>query len=263
VGRIDAALVCGGKYHDFDYARLQLLSLLADDESVRTKVFQDFEDAEVLGDSSFLVSYTCDVRPSPGAQSALRQWVEAGGRWFALHATNSFFDPPPRLGEGVFRTPDACPEMSDVLGSRFLSHPAIEPYRVTVSPGAEDDPLVRGIEPFDADDELYLSVFTAAVVPLLETRWTGTTQGFAEADWPVDEPRPVLYRRPLGDGEVLYLTLGHCRSTWDMTHPPFNGMRYPRIERGSWELDEFHVLLHRGIEWAKAATPPAERGTAA
>jgi type 1 glutamine amidotransferase len=135
----------------------------------------------------------------------------------------------------------------------------VAPYRVTVSPGAERDPMVAGIERFDANDEQYISVFTADVVALLETRWAGTTQGFAEAEWPVDEPRLVLYRRPLGAGEVLYLTLGHCRSTWDMAAPPFNGMRWPRIERGSWELDELHVLLHRGIEWAKAAIPPSDR----
>ena len=51
-GRIDAALVCGGVYHDFDFARLQLLSLLADDEAVRTKVFQDYEDLGALTSSS-------------------------------------------------------------------------------------------------------------------------------------------------------------------------------------------------------------------
>jgi len=28
-GRIDAVVICGGKYHDFDYARLELLALLA------------------------------------------------------------------------------------------------------------------------------------------------------------------------------------------------------------------------------------------
>jgi uncharacterized protein len=252
-GRIDAVLVCGGDYHDFDYARLRLLTLLADDERVRTTVHQDYEDVEALGSATFLLSYTCNVRPSIPAQQALRRWVQAGGRWFALHATNSFFDPPANLGQGVFRTPDACPDLTDVLGSRFCAHPAIEPYRVTVSPGAEADAMVAGIQPFETTDELYLSVLSAGVVPLLETRWTGSVVGFAEADWPDDEPRLVLYRRPLGAGEVLYLTLGHCRSTWDMTAPPFNGRRYPAIERGSWELDEYLLLLRRGIDWAKAA----------
>jgi type 1 glutamine amidotransferase len=59
-----------------------------------------------------------------------------------------------------------------------------------------------------------------------------------------------MYRRPLGEGAVLYLTLGHCRGHWDMIAPPFNGRYWPVIERGSWELDEFHELLRRGIAWA-------------
>ena len=37
-GRIDAYLVCGGAWHDFDFARLELLKLLAEDERIRVKV---------------------------------------------------------------------------------------------------------------------------------------------------------------------------------------------------------------------------------
>jgi hypothetical protein len=203
------------------------------------------------------VTYTCDVRPSDEEQAALREWVVAGGRWFALHATNSALDPPEALGKGPFTAPRCFPTFAETLGSQFLAHPAIEPYRVTVSPGAEHDPMVEGIEPFEATDELYLSALHPDIVPLLETRWSGTVRGFADADWPDDEPRPVLYRRSLGSGEVLYFTLGHCRSTWDMIDPPFNGMRWPVLERGSWELGEFHELLRRGIAWAKA---PAREG---
>ena len=47
-----------------------------------------------------------------------------------------------------------------------------------------------------------------------------------------------MYRRPLGRGEVLYFTLGHCRSRYDMD-PPFTGMEWPTTDRGSWELSEF------------------------
>ena len=145
------------------------------------------------------------------------------------------------------------------LGSQFLSHPPIEPYTVRRSPGAEHDPLVAGIESFEACDELYLMEHHGAIEPLLETRWTGTTRGFADADWPDDDPRLVLYRRRLGDGEVVYFTLGHCRSHWDMIHPPHNGARWPTVDRGSWEVPEFIEILRRAVEWAKGATPVANR----
>lgn len=254
-GRVDVYLVCGGKYHDFDFARLELLKLLAGHERVRVKVAQDFHDVAAITASAALVTYTCDVRPSEAEVAALRDWVEGGGRWFSLHATNSFFNPPAEFGAGVFETPRAVPAFFDTLGSQFLSHPAVAPYPVWVSPGAEGDPLIQGIEPFTAaaNDELYLCRYEDGLVPLLETRWTGTTRGFATAEWPHDEPRLVMYRRPLGAGEVLYLTLGHCRSRFDMVDPPFNGTEWPTTDRGSWELDEFRELLRRGLAWATAA----------
>lgn len=254
-GRVDVYLACGGKYHDFDFARLELLKLLAAHERVRVKVGQDFRDVEAIKASTALVTYTCDVRPTEAEAAALRDWVIGGGRWFSLHATNSFFDPPAEPGAGAFETPRSVPAFFETLGSQFLSHPALAPYPVTPSPGAEGDPLVRGIEPFatPASDELYLCRYEDGLVPLLETRWTGTTRGFATAEWPDDEPRLVMYRRPLGEGEVLYLTLGHCRSRFDMVDPPFNGKEWPTTDRGSWELDEFHELLRRGLAWATAA----------
>ena len=250
-GRIDAYLVCGGKFHDFDFARLELLKLLSEDEHVRVKVAQDYRDLDAITRSDFLLTYTCDLRPTDEQQRAIRAWVEGGGRWYALHGTNCALDPPPALGQGEFSAPRVFPLWVDTLGSQFISHPPIAPYTVTVRPGAEDDPLVAGVEPFDSTDELYLCVLHGELEVLLETRWSGTTRGFAEAEWPDDEPRPVLYRRPLGDGEVLYFTLGHCRSHFDMIDPPFNGMYYPVIERGSWELVEFYELLRRGLTWAK------------
>ena len=58
---INAYLVCGGRWHDFDFARLQLLKLLGEHESVRTGVAEDFRDLEALEASDFLVTYTCDL----------------------------------------------------------------------------------------------------------------------------------------------------------------------------------------------------------
>ncbi len=248
-GRIDAYLVCGGIWHDIDFARLELLKLLAEDEHIRVKVAHDYEDSEAIAASRFLVSYTCDVRPTERAQQALRDWVEGGGRWFALHGTNSAIDPRDAT-TNTFSTPRVMPTFVDTLGSQFLSHPPIEPYTVTVSPGAEADPLVAGIGAFDAPDELYLCEYHGSVDPLLETHWTGTTRGFAQGDWPADEARLVMYRRMLGAGGVLYLTLGHCRGHYDMVDHHSNGTFWPSVDRGSWEVPAFYELLRRGLAWA-------------
>ena len=68
--RIDAYLVCGGWWHDFDFVRFELLKLLAEDDHVRVKVAQDFADIEAIAATDFLVSYTCDVRPTEAEAQA-------------------------------------------------------------------------------------------------------------------------------------------------------------------------------------------------
>ena len=89
---VDVYLVAAGKYHDIDFARLELLKLLAQHEQIRVTAVSDYENVEEIEKCSFMVSYTCDVRPSEQAQASIRKWVEDGGRWMALHGTNSALD---------------------------------------------------------------------------------------------------------------------------------------------------------------------------
>lgn len=242
MGRINAYLVAGGKWHDFDFARLELLKLLAEDEDVRVRVGADFADIEAISSADLLVTYTCDVRPALDQQRALHNWVAQGHRWLALHGTNSALDFTPA---GV-ASPRAFPLFAETLGSQFISHPPIAPYRVTVSDPS--NPLVSGIVPFETDDELYLSEMHGDYHILLETRWTGEAQGFVESAWLIDEPRPVAYLHPVGAGEVYYITLGHCRGKYDM-QPRIDV--YPHVERGSWTQPAYYELLRRGLIWAK------------
>ena len=68
--RKDVYLVCGGKYHDFDFARLELLKLLAEHDVVRVKVANDYSDVEAMCQadlnvftmfmySDFIITYYC------------------------------------------------------------------------------------------------------------------------------------------------------------------------------------------------------------
>ncbi len=237
---IQVHLVCGGRFHDFDYARLQLLGLLGEDERLRTTVAGDYRDLDVLQNAECLLTYTCDVRPSPEEQDAIRDWVDAGGHWFALHGTNSALEFTP---DGV-DAPRVIPVLAATLGSQFVAHPPIAPYRVEVT--EPEHPLVAGIDPFDTSDELYLSEFHGEVRTLLHTRFTGEARGFVESSWPNDVARPVMYLHPFGRGEVLYLTLGHCRGHYDMR--PVRDW-WPTVDRGSWESDTYWTLLRRGIRW--------------
>jgi type 1 glutamine amidotransferase len=241
---IRAYLVANARYHDTDFARLELLKLLAEDADVRTRVADSFSDTGAIGEADFLVTYTCDLRPSDAEERALRDFVASGRRWVALHGTNAMLE---FNAEGAY-----CPRIHDTfmqtLGSRFVSHPPIQPYTVTVSD--PDHPLVAGIEPFEATDELYLCEYYGEVKPLLETRYTGTFRGYVENEWPTDEPRLVAYTHPVGEGEVLYITLGHCCGKYDMR--PIQDVA--EVVRGSWENPVYRELLRRALIWARKSS---------
>jgi len=260
---VNGYLVCGGLYHDMDYARLELLKLLGEQEHIRVRVAEDYRDCAAIAAADFLVTYTCDVIPGPASQNALRDFLSAGRRWLALHGTNSVL----RFLKGSgWDAPRIEPGFMAMLGSQFLAHPPIKPYRVEVSDASH--PLVAGIESFEVDDELYLCEYHGTHHALLHTHYRGEAPGFVARYWPgagtsaagaapAESPSDrqlVLYLHPHAGGEVLYCTLGHCRGKYDMR--PMMA-EYPMVERGSWKLPVYHELLRRGIRWASSL--PGER----
>lgn len=241
--RIDVVLVCGGRWHDFDFARAELLKLLLEHPCLRVRVFEDYENIAAIGAARLLLSYTCDVLPTPAAQQVLKSWLDGGGRWFALHGTNSVIRflsmKPLRIA-----TPREAPLFMGMLGSQFLGHPPIGPFRVEVSDTTHE--LTRGLDPFETTDELYLQEYHGAPHALLHTHFDGATPEFERTDWHADPRHLVWYLNRHGQGEVMYLTLGHCRGRYDMA--PLMKL-YPRVERCSWELPIYYELLRRGIRW--------------
>lgn len=247
--RLEVHLIAGGMAHDFDFARLELLKILGEDERVRTRVSSSWEEFEGEG-NSLLVSYTCNIAPTDHTAEKLRKFIEGGGKWIALHATNSLLE---WTEDGVVCAPAKGPFLG-LIGSAFQGHPPLGKY--TVENAAPDHPLVENIENFDVVDELYLSEFSAPVEVLLSARFVGTAPGFAREDW-VEADHPVMYIRKLGDGEILYLTLGHARGHYDAPHrTPY----FPEIERGAWQTTEMYELIRRSVSWG--LMPQKERNDA-
>lgn len=257
--RINAVLICGGVWHDMDFARLELLKLLAEDERVRVRVFEDYSNVEAIRGADFLITYTCNVTPSLEAQEALREFVKSGKRWYALHGTNAIlrFLSPEGSGYGqlLVDAPRWAPHLMETLGSQFIAHPPIAPFTVHVT--KPDHPLVAGVEPFDTDDELYLMETHGDLDVLLHCEFAGEATGFVEKDWK-HAHHPVFYIHKIGAGEVLYFTLGHCRGHYDM---PGIADYYPVVERCAWNLPVFYDLLRRGITYVKK--PALEAAAAA
>ncbi|MPQ96535.1 ThuA domain-containing protein [Modestobacter sp. I12A-02628] len=257
-GRVDVVLVCGGRWHDVDHARLRLLEALARHPHARTRVFEDYATGSAAGGDALaradlLVTYACDLRPDPHQQRRLADWVAAGGRWLALHGTNAAIDPPPDGGPRVFGTPRVLGPVAEVLGSQFLGHPPIAPYRVEVT--RPEHPLVAGIAPFEVGDELYVSELHPPLEVLLHARFTGSCRGFQEGRVDDDEPRPVLYLKRTGAGTVCYLTLGHTRGRFDVQDLGVDDTG--REDRGSWLVPAFTTVLERCLEWGVTGAFPA------
>jgi type 1 glutamine amidotransferase len=233
-------LIASGKFHDIDFARLELLTLLAEHAEIRTSVSADYADVDSLAMADLLITYTCDVIPDAAQTDALRRWLEAGGRWLALHGTNAalrFAD------DGKVDCPDDNPDFTALAGSRFGGHPPIAPFKVSVT--RSDHPMTAGLRDFRIEDELYLIHRTAVLDVLLHTSFTGTCPEFREESW--DDPQvPVLYEHCIGQGQILYLTLGHCRGHYDLQPV---ASYWPHPQRCAWNYPVFYELLRRGIRW--------------
>jgi type 1 glutamine amidotransferase len=232
-----ANLVCGSPWrnHDFDFARLRLGQAIYDLDGIRVDCHQDYEDSGGIANGDLLVSYTSQVPVTDRASTNLRRWLEKGGRWFALHASNSVAGNVP---------------MSRILGSRFITHPKYATFRVQVT--APQDPLLDGIGDFDVPDELYcIENVTNDYEVLLHTRWGG--EGFGGISFE-EQDHPMLYKRKVGDqgGGILYLALGHANRPFDK---PFPHLPDQPDYRGPWDMDLFKTLVNRGIEWAAHRRP--------
>jgi uncharacterized protein len=246
---IEAVFVCGGDFHDFDFARLEILKLLGEHPEVRVKVACDYGDVASIAGAAILISYTCSLMPTDDQiEQGLKPFFAKGGRWFALHATNSITkwvsgpNEPPRVA-----TPAIPDTLFQMLGSQFKAHPPLIPFEVTVCPEAH--PYAEGIAGFTVEDEeLYLSDYAPGNAPILETSFRGKVPHFEDGDWERDVRHLVAYHRTHDAGETLYYTLGHARGHWD-----FRPMMdyYPKIERGAWAHEAHYTLLRRGIAWAK------------
>jgi len=244
--RIDVMLICNAKYHDTNFARLELLKLLAEHEDVWVRVAENYDNTRAITSSKLLITYTCDLCPTREQQQALHDYLQAGGRWFALHGTNALVE----FVDGKADTPNHAPQLMETLGSRFVAHPAIQSFEVRVT--AEEHSLTTGLENFEIEDEPYYCEFLGVNKVLLEASYNTPSIGYVREEYGTDrDSQPQMYLHRVGEGEVLYLTLGHCTGKYDMQ--PI--MPIAPVTRCAWNYPIFYELLRRGIRWGIGNEP--------
>lgn len=250
--------------HDHDFARLRLLSLLAE-RQVPASVANDFADLERwLAVSRLLISYVAGPYPNAEQCALLRSWLEAGGHWLALHGTSG--GRAERV-EGLTQRRTVRTEHHDLLGCMFLTHPPACRFRVDVNDGHH--PLTKGLDvAFEVEDEPYfIELRDRASTKILLTADFGSA-----GDWPVvkqlygadtsvqsdGRTRVLGYTREMGTGAITYLALGHCHNPYSRTGRPAGaGSASPATFKGPWEQRPFMTLLGNAIDWA--AAPPARQ----
>jgi hypothetical protein len=245
-----------------DYARLRLLQLLQEHPQVLTTVASDFTDvAKWLPGSRLLITYVAGPYPTDEQHQCIRQWLEEGGRWLALHGTSGGKAAP--VGED--RRVRKMVKLSHhaTLGGFFLNHPPLRKFRVDVTD--RHHVLTKDLPPsFDVMDELYLievqEPATCHVLLTTELAKDPSPPGFGfvyDKDTsllPDGKTRVLGYVRDVGKGGVAYIALGHCHSTTSNVQPFVDASvnlsgATPIPFRGAWETEAFERLLRNGIVW--------------
>lgn len=145
---------------------------------------------------------------------------------------------------GKADTPDDAPDLMRMLGSRFVAHPDVKVFEVKVSD--PNHPIVAGLGDFEIEDEPYYCEHFGDNHALLEASYNNLSHGYVQSEFGTDQDsHPPMYLHPYGKGEVLYLTLGHCRGKYDLR--PL--MNIAPVERCAWNYPVFYDLLRRGIAW--------------
>ena len=84
---------------------------------------------------------------------------------------------------------------------------------------------------------------------LLHARWGGT--GVLNITVPEGD-QPLMYRRRVGKGGVLYLALGHSNRRLGAPTP---GRPSVPDRHDSWDMPVYKDLIRRGLEWAAGRRP--------
>jgi type 1 glutamine amidotransferase len=185
-------LVFGGEenpYHDFSIQGPWLAGLAAE-AGYETEVTTDpaaFEHARIAPFDAIAILASAGSL-APEHEEALLSAV-IGTPWGDTGA------PKGLLGiHGATVVTSASGAYQRMLGARFLAHPPLGPFSVTVE--APDHPVTRGVGEFSTSDELYLMETLAPFDVLLSAEFDGFR-------------RPLAWVRPYGLGRVCYCALGH------------------------------------------------------
>jgi uncharacterized protein len=251
--------------HDHDYARLRILQALYD-AGIPASVDNDYGNTPAwLTRSRLLITYTAGPHADDNTAAAIRRWVEEGGRWLGLHGSSG--GRAARVSESDPRRKMVKLDHHDVLGGFFLSHPPVRRFNAEVVDDA--GVLTKDLpQSFEVIDEPYMiEVLHPETTKVFLTSPLGPDPlpgkfGFVydkdTALMPDGKTRALGFTRPVGQGGVTYIALGHCHTPTTNSQPFVDKNvdpegKTPGTLRQTWETVGFTRLLHNAIEWGMGA----------
>ena len=132
-------LICNAKYHDSDFARVELLKLLYEHDDISVTVSDNYDNFENHIGKNLVITYTCDLKPEDKEVKHIKDYLTSGGNWFALHGTNAIV----AFDGAKADTPNVSPEFMKLLGSRFIAHPANMDFLVRIKD--KEHQLTKGL----------------------------------------------------------------------------------------------------------------------
>ena len=249
--------------HDMDYARLRILQMLGEDDSIHTTVGGDYTDIDkwLQPDVSLLITYVAGPFAGEQEDEILKDWIDRGGKWLSLHGSSGGQARKQESGNRKMIKHNH----HRTMGGFFINHPPIKKFTVDV---ADTNHVLTQKLPasFDVVDEPYMIelqqpdetniVLTAALGPDDSPPGFGFEYESDTALQPDGVTRVITYEKKLGDGAVTYISLGHCHTP--LTNQP--GYYHPNVAesgvdtsslRETWKTDAFPQLLQNGIEWGR------------
>ncbi len=199
-GLIRNLIVSGGVAHPYEQTSAMLADILAAEKFVSV-ISEDLSELERQDCVEYglltlnCVKCTCSQNPewhakwhfelSESARRGVLKMLDRGAGLLAVHAAVISFDD--------------WPDYARIIGASWnwgdSGHPPIQNHLVRVRTDAH--PVVRGIEDFEIQDELYCRLDVAADVnPLAYVEWEGRKE-------------PVVWTRSFGTARVCYIALGH------------------------------------------------------
>ena len=234
-------LVAAGDYHDIDFARLEVLKLLGENEKIRVSVAQNYRDLDAIDRADYLVTYTCNVVPSRrGAEGAARLRV---GRQTLVCAARHELDPevPGRRSRRQSGNRADVDEHARHAVHRASADPAVQGARGgSESRTGQRHRRIRN---------------RRRTLSVAHPRQAAHAARYALQRRRKRIRRRTVERRCAAAG-VLHPQSRQRRSVVPeprslprpLRHAADDG-RYPRIERGSWQLPQYYELLRRGIAY--------------